>query len=334
MFIFAEWKGSLSAPFHFKKFLRVLNRRHIRVKVMQSIYAMHQNQSDNLEKEEKFLLFSTENIQDLYLIMVSAMIEIRNKEIEFLEKSAQKFTATPQEKNPNKKFVNNAVLELLSESNSISIALESRKVNNWQLNDDYILLLLATIKQSQPYLKYMATPGADFEQDKAFAVEMFEMIAGNEKLYDYLEDYKLTWVDDIPLVNTQIIKQLRGIKSAGDQFTVPKLYKDTEDREFVSHLFRKTILNEAALSKEYIDKTPNWDTERIAEIDTIILKMAICEFLKFPSIPVKVTINEYLEIAKEYSTPKSSIFINGILDNLVKEFQTNNKLNKTGRGLM
>jgi transcription antitermination factor NusB len=105
-------------------------------------------------------------------------------------------------------------------------------------------------------------------------------------------------------------------------------------KDFVSDLFRKTILSENDLAKEYIDKTPNWDTERIAEIDTIILKMAICEFLKFPSIPVKVTINEYLEIAKEYSTPKSSIFINGILDNLVKEFQTNNRLNKTGRGLM
>jgi N utilization substance protein B len=112
------------------------------------------------------------------------------------------------------------------------------------------------------------------------------------------------------------------------------LYKDQEDQEFVSLLFRKTVLNEIELAKEYIDKTPNWDADRIAEIDTIILKMAICEFLKFPSIPVKVTINEYLELAKEYSTPKSSIFINGILDNLVKEFQSENKIQKTGRGLM
>ena len=125
------------------------------------------------------------------------------------------------------------------------------------------------------------------------------------------------------------------MKSKEDQnFYVPKLYKDAEDKDFVSDLFRKTVLNENDFAKEYIDKTPNWDTERIAEIDTIILKMAICEFLRFPSIPIKVTINEYLEIAKEYSTPKSSIFINGILDNLVKEFQTNNRLNKTGRGLM
>jgi N utilization substance protein B len=173
-----------------------------------------------------------------------------------------------------------------------------------------------------------------FEEDKQFVVDMFtELIAPNEKLYEYLEDHKLTWIDDIPLVNTQIQKQLKQI-SAKDDFKVVKLYKDEEDREFVGNLFRKTVMNEVALAKEYIDKTPNWDADRIAEIDTIILKMAICEFLKFPSIPIKVTINEYLEIAKEYSTPKSSIFINGILDNLVKEFQAENKIKKTGRGLM
>jgi N utilization substance protein B len=119
-----------------------------------------------------------------------------------------------------------------------------------------------------------------------------------------------------------------------DNFTVPKVYKDGEDKAFVKDLFRKTVLNEAELAKEFVNKTPNWDSDRIAEVDTIILKMAICEFLKFPSIPVKVTLNEYLELAKEYSTPKSSIFINGILDNLVKELEVSKKLNKTGRGLM
>ena len=313
----------------------MLNRRHIRVKVMQTIYAMHQNGSDSLEKEEKFLLFSIENIQDLYLVMLSSLIEIAKKELIFLEKSAEKHLATSEERNPNKKFVNNAIFKMLAENNSLSIALEDRKINNWSLNDDYILLLLAAIKESDLYKKYMSTKTATFEEDKEFVIAVFsDVIAANDKLYDYLEDHKLTWVDDIPLVNTQIIKQLSALKSVSNTFKVPKLYKDTEDKEFVSNLFRKTVLNEVDLAKEYIDKTPNWDTERIAEIDTIILKMAICEFLKFPSIPLKVTINEYLEVAKEYSTPKSSIFINGILDNLVKEFQANNKIQKTGRGLM
>ena len=128
---------------------------------------------------------------------------------------------------------------------------------------------------------------------------------------------------------------MKAIKTEDpDDFRVPKLYKDVEDKDFAKDLFRRTVLNESIFAKEYDDKTPNWDSDRIAEIDTIILKMAICEFLKFPSIPVKVTLNEYLEIAKEYSTPKSSIFINGILDNLVKELEANKKMIKVGRGLM
>ena len=306
------------------------------MKVMQSIYAMHQNNSDNLDKEEKFLFQSIENIQDLYLIMLSALVEIKKSEEDFIDKSSKKHLATKEERNPNNKFVNNKVLELLTENNSLSIALEDRKINNWKNNDDYILLLLEAVKSSELYEKYMSAPANGFEEDKQFIVDIFsEVIAPNEKLYDYLEDHKLTWVDDIPLVNTMIVKQLKQLKSATDtSFFVPKLYKDSDDKEFVKNLFRKTVLNNNELAKEFIDKTPNWDAERIAEIDTIILKMAICEFLKFPSIPVKVTINEYLELAKEYSTPKSSIFINGILDNLVKEYQKENKLIKTGRGLM
>lgn len=303
---------------------------------MQSIYAMHQNGSDSIEKEEKFLLYSIENIQDLYLTLLAAFVEIRKKEVVFLQKSADKHLATKEEKKPNKKFVNNAILELLEENNSLSIALQDRKINTWNLNDDYITILLNAIKGSDLYANYMRNKTNTFEEDKEFIASIFmEVIAPNEKLYEYLEDNKLTWIDDIPLVNTEIIKQLKAIKNGkDDSFRVSRLYKDTEDKEFVSNLFRKTILNEKELAKEFEDKTPNWDMERIAEIDTILLKMAICEFLKFPSIPTKVTINEYLEIAKEYSTPKSSIFINGILDNLVKDLEQNKRLLKTGRGLM
>ena len=301
---------------------------------MQSIYALHQKNSDDIEKEEKFLINSIDNISNLYLIMISSLIELRKKEILFLETSSKKHLATPEERNPNRKFVNNAVLQNLEDSNSISIALEKRKIDNWIMNDDYILILLNEVKQSSLYEKYMLSKTNSFEEDKQFVVDMFtEIIAPNEKLYEYIEDNKLTWIDDIPMVNTQILKQLKAITQE-EEFRVTKLYKDEEDKEYVSLLFRKTVLNEVDLAKEYIDKTPNWDTERIAELDTIILKMAICEFLKFPSIPVKVTINEYLEIAKEYSTPKSSIFINGILDNLVKEFSKEDKIKKSGRGLL
>ena len=303
---------------------------------MQSIYAMHQNGSDNLEKEEKFLFYSIDNILDLYLTMVSSLLEICKKEQVFLHLSSQKHLATPQERKPNEKFIKNAVFQILAENNSLSIAMENRKINNWSLNDDYIIILLNAIKESKFYAKYMSNTINTFEEDKEFIAALFEeIIVPNEKLYEYLEDDKLTWIDDIPMVNTQILKQLKALKPLEeDNFRVPKLYKDTEDKDFVRDLFRKTVLNEKELAKAYDDKTPNWDSDRIAEIDTIILKMAICEFLKFPSIPVKVTLNEYLEIAKEYSTPKSSIFINGILDNLVKELTESKKLVKVGRGLM
>lgn len=312
----------------------MLNRRHIRVKVMQSIYALHQSQSGDLEKEEKFLFYSLESIQDLYLVMISTLTELKKMEEVFLHKSSLKHLVTTEERNPNKKFINNKVIQLLEESNHLTISLENRKIDNWEVHDDYIQLLLKLIKESNLYAKYMSNRENNFDEDKLFVLDVFtEIIVPNEKLYDYLEDNKLTWVDDVPLVNTEIIKQLKALKETSE-IRMPRLYKDVDDKDFAKNLFRKTVLNEKDLAQKYIDKTPNWDTERIAEIDTIILKMAICEFLKFPSIPVKVTINEYLEVAKEYSTPKSSIFINGILDNLVKEFQANNTLLKTGRGLM
>ncbi len=303
---------------------------------MQSIYAMHQNGSDNLEGQEKFLFYSIDAIQDLYLIMLSSLIEMAKKEKVFLHLSSQKHLATPEERNPNNKFINNIIFQLLEENNSLSIALENRKITNWNIHDDYINLLLTSLKESKLYAKYMSTTVNTFEEDKQFIVDLFsEIIVPNEKLYEYLEDDKLTWIDDIPVVNTHIVKQLKAIKSAEDvSFRVPKLFKDADDKDFAKDLFRKTVLNEKELAKEFDSKTPNWDMDRIAEIDTIILKMSICELLKFPSIPVKVTLNEYLELAKEYSTPKSSIFINGILDNLVKEFQSNKKMIKAGRGLM
>ena len=313
----------------------MLNRRHFRVKVMQTIYAMHQHQSDSLDKEEKFLLQSIDNSQDLYLVMLSIFDELQSKEKEYLDLASKKHLATKEEQNPNLKFVNNSFFKILANHTAFYDKLEERKIDNWKRNDDCILFILEAIKTSELYQRYMAIETSEFKKDIFFMFDVFnEIIAPNEKLYDYLEDYKITWVDDIPVINTLISKQIKAIKSFEDTIELPQVFKDLDDKEFVRNLFRKTVLNEVEFSKEFENKTPNWDKERIAELDTIIIKMAICELLKFPSIPVKVTLNEYLEIAKEYSTPKSSIFINGILDNLVKDFQTDEKLRKSGRGLL
>lgn len=303
---------------------------------MQSLYTVGQTQSDNLDKEEKFLLFSIDQMYDLFLINLQLLVEIKKHAAEFLTKSQKKYLATSEEKNPNTKFIDNEVLTWLENNVELKEKIERKKMNCWELDSEYVTLLWEAIKESEIYADYMSTKLSSFKEDKEFVLDIFkEVIAPNEKLYDYFEDKRLTWVDDLPLVNTAIVKMLRKAKASHDeQKSLPELYKDEDDKKFAIDIFRKTVLNGDTFNKEIDGKTPNWDQDRIAELDKAIIKMAICEFVKFPSIPVKVTINEYLEIAKEYSTPKSSIFINGILDKLSKEYQKNGKLNKVGRGLM
>ena len=313
----------------------MVNRRHIRSKVLQAIYAMTQNHSDQLDIYEKYLFNSLENIRELYLLMLSSLVELQKVENDFLEVSSQKHLATPQERNPNKKFINNTVLQILVGSDTLTNWLDELNVNQFHVNDHYIKSLLQEIKTSDLYKSYMRNNVNDFNEDKDFVIKLFtDFIAPNEKIYEFLEDYKISWIDDIPVVNTAILKQLEGIKDASSYFKLNKVFKDEEDKDFAKQLFRKTALNADVFVKEYEDKTRNWELDRIADIDTIILNLGVCELQKFPSIPVKVTINEYLELAKEYSTPKSSIFINGILDALVKEYRQENKLNKIGRGLI
>ncbi len=314
----------------------MLTRRHIRVKVMQSLYSIGQTQNDNLDKEEKFILFSIDQMYDLFLINLQLLVEIKKHVVDFLAKSQKKHLATSEEKNPNTKFVTNEILLLLENNVQLKTEIERKKLNCWELDDEYVKILWDEIKESELYKDYMSTKLSSFREDKDFVLDIFkEIIAPNDKLYEYFEDKKLTWVDDLPLVNTAIIKMLRKIKPSHDQtMLLPKLYKDLDDKKFATDIFKKTVLNGSEFTKEIDGKTPNWDKDRIAELDKAIIKMAICEFVKFPSIPIKVTINEYLEIAKEYSTPKSSIFINGILDKISKEYQESGKLNKVGRGLM
>ena len=312
----------------------MLTRRHIRVKVMQSLYAYSQSENDSLASEEKFLLKSMDEMYDLYLLLLDLFVEIKENAANYMEKAQHKHLPSEDEVDPNRRFVENQVVALLEENESLRNALEARKLRNWKNDDEYVEVLWKEIRESEIYSSYMVSRTGTFEEDKNFILDIFKkVIAPNEKLYDYLEDKKITWVDDLPLVNTAIVKMLQKAK-AGKQTALTRLFKSADDKEYAIELFRKTLLNDEKLSEEMEGKTPNWDKERIADLDRILIKMAICEFLKFPSIPVKVTINEYLEIAKEYSTPKSSIFINGILDKLSKEYQEGGKLNKMGRGLM
>ncbi len=314
----------------------MLNRRHIRVKVMQTMYAFKGGESDDFSKDQRFLLFSIDNMYNLYLLLISLLIEIQKRAENDLERKQKKHLATSEDKNPNRKFVNNQLLHVLKDNLQLKDRLEAYKITNWDLDSEYVDVLFKAILSSDLYADYMKNKVSDFKEDKDFIVDIFkEIIAPNDKLYEYIEDKNLTWLDDLPTVNTTILKLLRKAKQTSPEshFT-PKLYKDTEDKQFAIELFKKTLLNRTAINKEIENKTQNWDSDRIANIDFALLQMAICELQSFPSIPVKVTINECLEIAKEYSTPKSSIFINGILDKLVKEYEADGKLNKIGRGLL
>lgn len=313
----------------------MLTRRHIRAKVMQSIYAFKQSKSDQLTQEEKFLKKSMEDMYDLFLLNLQLLVEIQNKAEKYLELVQKKHLATAEEKNPNLKFLSNEVIAKLKDSDSLLNELERRKLKQWHTDDEYPSAIWDKIRESELYADYTQTKGNNFKEDKEFVVQLFKkIIAPTDRLYDYYEDQKLTWIDDLPIVNTSILKFLQKIKSSDENLKIPSLFKNFDDEQFGKELFQKTMLNEAEYLADIEGKTPGWDQERYAELDRVLITMGLCEFVKFPSIPVKVTINEYLELAKEYSTPRSSIFINGVLDKLAKEYKENGKINKIGRGLM
>jgi len=313
----------------------MLTRRHIRVKVLQSIYAFNKSENQDLEKQEKFLLQTMVQTQDLYLLMLQLFIALRDRAEKYLIKSQQKYLATDLDKNPSRIFIENKVISLIDSNIDFSEIIKNKKLNYWEGDDEYVTILFNSLKEQNWYSQQISKNKTSFNEDKKFLLRIFkEVIAPNEKLYEYIEDKRLTWLDDFPLVNTLIVKMLSKLNQNNvNSILIPNVYKNVEDRDFALKLFRKVILNNEKISSEIDGKTPNWDKERIAHIDMIILKLGIVEFLYFQSIPISVTINEYIEIAKEYSTPKSSIFINGILDKLAKDFSLEGKLNKIGRGL-
>ncbi len=314
----------------------MLTRRHIRVKVMQGIYALQHSKDSNLKDQELFLQKSMANMFTLYTSLLALLLELKAMAENQLEVSSKKYIkeTTTNFKNPSK-FADNAVLKLLSEDSFLLETIESKKLKIWYLNPEYVKILFKEITSSKVYINYMESDEISFDADRDFIVEIFKnIIAPNDKLYEFLEDDQLTWIDDLPIVNTFLLKKLKKLTDYSTESLLPALKVDKEDLDFGLNLLRKCSLNSEELIQQYIDKTANWDKERIADLDAILLQMAICEFMNFPSIPVRVSLNEYLEIAKEYSSPKSSIFINGILDTVSNELKESGKLQKSGRGLL
>ena len=312
----------------------MINRRHIRVKVMQSMYAMLQSDTDDVVKERKFLRYSILKMYDLYVLNLQLLVEVQKLAAKRITLSKKKFLATKEDLKPNTKFISNKIIKAISESISLESYIEINKLDHWKLDDEYVRIVFDELQKSNLYKKYLDTVENSFKVDKAFVIDFFkEIIAPNEKLAEYYEDKMISWVDDIPFVNTWVVRSLNKCKS-NQTFMIGTLYKDKDDEGFVSELFQKTILKHKEYEKDIEDKTPNWEADRIADIDMILIKMAITEFIHFPSIPTRVTINEYIEISKDYSTDKSSYFINGVLDKIAKEFIQNERIVKVGRGLL
>lgn len=301
---------------------------------MQSVYALFQSKSDNLTKEEKFLMRSIHEMGDLHALLLSLFVEVLKNAESQMEKSKKKHLASSEDKNPNRKFIDNLAVKAISESLSLTNYLADKKLNNWKLDNEFVRVIWNDIQESASYEAYMNSEKTSFNEDKDFVIDVFKnIIAPNEKLADYFEGINITWVDDIPFVNTWVLKELNNLKES-KPYRLGKLYKDDEDKKFVLDLFRKVVLKHHEFDDDVNDKTPNWDSERIADIDLILIKMALSEFIHFPSIPTRVSINEYIEISKDYSSQKSSFFINGVLDKILKQYNTEKKINKIGRGLM
>ena len=301
---------------------------------MQSVYAMIKSYDDDVLKEEKFIKYSIKRMFDLYVLLLDLLVEVQKLAEEKQEISKKKYLATEEDLSPNRKFVENKLIKKIAESSSLTLYKEAQNLDNWSKDDEYIKIIWDLLQNSDIFSEYLNSSDDSFNSDKDFVVTFFkEIVAPNSKLAEYFEGENITWVDDIPFVNTWVVRSLTKQKSA-NAFKLGSLYKNQDDQDFVTDLFKKVILNHHSFENDIKIHTPNWEADRIADMDMILIKMGVCEFLNFPFIPTKVSINEYIEIAKDYSSEKSGYFVNGVLDKLSREFLKDKKIVKVGRGLL
>jgi len=312
----------------------MLNRRHLRVKVLQSLYAFFQSGNNDLASGEKELLFGIEKIFDLYLYQFSLLAELFHQEKRIIEDNRNKHLPAWEDLNPNPRFIENKMLRIIAGHSVLAEHCRRRKIG-WGNNQDLARKLLAHIKQQNYYNVYMNQENSSFNDDREFVVRMIKKDLVNfELLHSFYEENSIYWIDDWELVNMMLVKTIKAVDPENEAgLFLMDLFKEDEDRVFARELFKLTILNHQEMDSIISSKTQNWDLDRIALMDIIIMKMALTEILKFREIPVKVSLNEYIELSKMYSTPKSKVFINGILDKLVEEFVRDNKINKHVKGL-
>lgn len=314
----------------------MLSRRQIRIKVMQGAYAVLQNKEQTIDFQLNFLKESIRDAYKLYVFQFNLMSELYRYVDKRLVKERNRYLKSEVKVVDPERLIKNTFWMNIINDQSLKKACETYQVSDWSMHQDYLKSMYEDLILKDFYQDYMNTETVSLEMDKEFMVQLFkQVIAPNEKLYEKIEEEQLTWLDDLPLINTFILKWISNQDSKAEVFSIgDHLVESDEDVLFGTKLLEFMLLKNEELGQEIEGKTPNWEQDRIADIDLILLKMAICELLHFNQIPVRVTINEYLEIAKEYSGPKSSIFLNGIMDKLLNEYQENDRIKKVGRGLL
>ena len=313
----------------------MVSRRLLRIKTLQICYAYLKSSEQSINQAEKELFFSIQKSYDLYHYLILLILDVVDFAESRIELAKQKRMPTPEDLNPNSKFIDNKLIKLLNYNLELKKYLNDQKLS-WVNYPELIKNLYNEIRESELYKNYMLSDSNGFNEDKKFISDIFSKIIINyEPLYQNLEEQSIFWNDDIEFVIGMIIKSFRSFKASSDEnVKLMPLFKNEEDRDFVKKLFRKTVLNHKENEKLISKFIKNWDVERVAFMDIIVMSLAVTEIIEFSEIPVKVSLDEYIEIAKFYSTQKSNIFINGILDKMVEYLKKEGKIKKAGRGLI
>ncbi|MDE5676757.1 transcription antitermination factor NusB [Phocaeicola sp.] len=307
----------------------MINRVLIRLKIVQIVYAYYQNGGKNLDTAEKELFFSLSKAYDLYNYLLLLMVEVTKQANKKLNAAKNKLIPTKEELFPNTKFVENRFIAQLEVNKQLLEFSENQK-KTWENETDFVKSLYDKIIDSDIYKEYMASDTSSYDEDRELWRKLYKnIIFNNTDLDQVLEDQSLYWNDDKEIVDTFVLKTIKRFdeKNGAKQELLPE-FKDDEDQDFARRLFRRAILNADYYRHLISENTKNWDLDRVAFMDVIIMQIALAEILSFPNIPVSVSLNEYVEIAKLYSTPKSGGFINGTLDGIVNSLKKENKLTK------
>jgi N utilization substance protein B len=313
----------------------MLNRRQIRIKVMQLLFAYYSEEKPDIVKFEKTLFDSFERFRDLYIALLLLPAEMQAKAIEKIEAGMNKKLPTKEDLHPNTKFVTNTLVRILSNSRTLEKA--SKEIHlRWKDNDDLLRGMFKSLIESDDYKEYMNSKERGFEHDREYLLRFIRRhLINYESMHDYLEETGIFWNDDLDLAASMALKTLKMIKEKDEDVELLPLWKaDDDEEEYTKNIFRKTITMGEEHEKLIAESAPNWDADRIALMDMVILKMALAEARTCESIPLKVTMNEYIELANYYSTPKSNVFINGLLETLFAKLQADSKIKKIGRGLV